>query len=238
MSTPVQFTLGNFPVGYCWPGAQQYGADLLALLTGEIASSTAVWNIGDTTPAPEDQDKPWLRTDANGYVDGVYTYAGGVWCRPHQLPPGSLETRIWRGTLEALRSHDGGDGTEGDPTETTGAMWVEDTDFAFRVPVGVGTNGTAYDGGSANSIALGAAGGEERVVLTVDTMPAHAHSKTTTYYNDAGANNPWGSGTSAEPQGTTTWNTDPNGGGDSHNNMPPYRGVYFIKRSARKYYTV
>ena len=82
--------------------------------------------------------------------------------------------------------------------------------------------------------AAGSTGGEENVTLTVDKIPAHGHQLN--YYNADGAP-PSGSywvpaaARNAEynVEGGNTLNT---GGGQPHNNMPPYRTFYCWERVA------
>lgn len=85
--------------------------------------------------------------------------------------------------------------------------------------------------GVSDSHAVGSTGGEEAHTLTIDEMPRHYHSVKLGYgsgsmgkgYGRVDANNPanqnWG------PTGTS-------GGGQSHNNMPPYITVYRWRRTA------
>jgi microcystin-dependent protein len=64
-------------------------------------------------------------------------------------------------------------------------------------------------------------------------MPSHTHSffpLVTADANNGGANGVQ-YGTTASVATTST------GGDAPHNNLPPFYGVYFIKRTARVYYT-
>ena len=83
----------------------------------------------------------------------------------------------------------------------------------------------------------GATGGEATHTLTVDEMPSHNHQRDienkiiapsgTGAYSPANVNT--GNITTSYPQYTVTRNT---GGGQAHNNMPPYLVVYMWKRTA------
>lgn len=81
--------------------------------------------------------------------------------------------------------------------------------------------------------AAGSTGGEETHVLTVNEMPGHTHGLTHSAANSAGAA---GTGTSSfgSVQLNVVWasgyQTDATGGGQAHNNMPPYIVVYMWKR--------
>lgn len=83
--------------------------------------------------------------------------------------------------------------------------------------------------GAGDTYSGGATGGEATHTLTVDEMPAHSHSYTVYNTKLSGVNlgssgDPWSGNTSA-----TTGNA---GGGNAHNNMPPYLVVYMWKRTA------
>ena len=83
----------------------------------------------------------------------------------------------------------------------------------------------------------GETGGEAEHTLTVDEMPEHEHTMTS-YYDDANYNHatiPPDNGPYSLPYdgGSTTirtQHTNMTGGGQAHNNMPPYLTVYMWKR--------
>lgn len=75
----------------------------------------------------------------------------------------------------------------------------------------------------------GSTGGESSHKLTIDEMPVHSHTV-------ALVENPLNSGPFIAERGryakSSTMTTGSNGGGESHNNMPPYLAVYMWKRTA------
>lgn len=80
--------------------------------------------------------------------------------------------------------------------------------------------------GAGKDYAVGATGGEKEVALTVAQMPRHNHTIYLGYEFQGGS-----SGTlsySPEGRNSATERTNTTGGGESHNNMPPYYALCFI----------
>jgi hypothetical protein len=75
--------------------------------------------------------------------------------------------------------------------------------------------------------AIGLTGGERTVTLTVENLPAHNHGGTYTNAGTARTHAWLASGGSA--MGYDTVNT---GGGEAHNNMPPYIQISAWRRTA------
>jgi microcystin-dependent protein len=135
-------------------------------------------------------------------------------------------------------SYDGGDGdnpTTDPPTDKSGAMWEVDHDFDFHFPLGAGTSAAPYN----TLINVGDVGGEEKHGLTSDENGIHSHflradqgQVFTGKLSVTGKDIPAGNYISNE----FSTATQISGLGVGHNNMPPYIGVYFIKRTMRKYY--
>ena len=89
-------------------------------------------------------------------------------------------------------------------------------DLRNRMPVGAGDDYT-----------LASKGREKEVTLTVEQIPAHSHSVTKGSNVNA---NGWNfmSGYGGDVPSGTKNNTDQTGGGQPHNNMPPYVASYYI----------
>lgn len=102
-----------------------------------------------------------------------------------------------------------------DPGTLFGGTWEQLED---RFLLGAGTTYTAGD-----------TGGEAEHTLTVNEMPSHRHeilaSTQGTAFGSAYINPSNGSRNSTDQ-------TELNGGGQPHNNMPPYIVVYMWKRTA------
>ena len=103
------------------------------------------------------------------------------------------------------------------PAELFGGTWEQIKD-AFLL----GAGGT-YEAGST--------GGEAQHTLTVEEMPSHKHSWKG---KAAGSLAQSGPGYRFAVEGIDEWNTQIllTGGGQPHNNMPPYLAVYMWKRIA------
>lgn len=106
------------------------------------------------------------------------------------------------------------------PSALFGGSWEKVTD---RFLIGAG-----------GSYTLGSTGGEANVTLTVNQIPAHSHE--TKYYNDETTPPPGSDwvpaahrNTGVNVVGGDTYDT---GGGQAHNNMPPYIAVNIWRRVA------
>jgi microcystin-dependent protein len=136
----------------------------------------------------------------------------------------------------ALADIDTLDGGEVGPiTSFTGPMWERDTDFDAMFPIGPGTlpSGTV--------LAEGDTGGEEKHSLTIAEMPPHDHPLLVANSNTGG-----GSDVQRLRPDSTLADSDANSGlrgGDPvtllvapHNNVPPFRVRFFLRKTARTHY--
>lgn len=107
------------------------------------------------------------------------------------------------------------------PSALFGGTWVQIKD---RFLLAAGSTYTA-----------GATGGEAAHTLTVDEMPSHSHYQKK-HWGGSGDNNlaytPAAEMTDAHEYGSKVDTTHLTGGGQPHNNMPPYLAVYVWKRTA------
>jgi len=239
---------GTLPEGWCAQSEQdryQTYFKLAQVRAFTAATASQYFNFGNSTPTPDNRIYPWLRTEADGAPDRWYVYYDGIWCWPHSIPSNDSRVIIWTGSAGDIDTLDGG--TAGTATTKSGPFWQIDTTFAQRMPVGVGTLPLA-----GTALAVGDTGGADQVTLTAEQLPAHKHP----VYPD-GRENEWAhysydsgstDGTNQEPawpitsgsadQTSELFAQNQTGTtGSAHNNMPPYRTVYFIKRTARQFYT-
>lgn len=250
-NAPIVFQNGSLPEGFCFTNWQTLFNTFSALLNGYLPGQYNVFNYGNTEPAAEDRGKPWFRLNADGSPDKWYVYFGGAWVSPHPVAAGADEIRMYKGLLADLVNYDGG--SAGAVSDNTGPMWEEDTDMRARFPVGPGTLP------SATVIGVGDTGGEEKHSLTEAEMPPHTHLVISSEFavgvitpdstnfiarrRNFGASDDYT--LQAAPAGSEAdagKSSEVGGSGSpaavtAHNTMPPYRGVYFIKRTARKFYT-
>ena len=228
--TLITLTAPSLPANYCPASYQKLANDIIGGTQATFNSTigNSFFNFGPTYPAINNRIYPWL--DENGQW---WIYDQGFWVYKNTVAAGGYDRRIFVGTTTDLLSYDGGDGTSGTPTNYTGAMWMVDTLFDARFPVGAGAfaaSGAVAVNGTATATSIV---GEDQHTLTVPEIPAHTHNffpLVTADANNGGANG---------VQYGTTANvaTSSTGGGAAHNNLPPFYGVYFIKRTSRVYYT-
>jgi hypothetical protein len=212
------------------------------------ASFTSPYFIGKAVPSGTTPNL-WLQTTLGGptnYGDPLrwFSWNGAAWVWPHDIAPNSGDRRMWVGSESDLWFYDGGDGT--DPaaaTDTKGAMWAVDTIFNSKSPRGavVGTLDPAASGGADTS------------TITIPSyLPSHSHAESVI---QSVANGTWNS--NGQPQVPIAGNgpavaqgahadrfvgtTNLAGGGALPTVdvpiIPSCVGTFFIKRSARKFYT-
>lgn len=238
----ITFQNGTLPEGFCFSSWPQVFNSFTSLLSGYLPGNYTVWNYGNTEPTAENRGIPWLRLNVDGSPDKIYVFWGGNWVSPHVVPYESPEIRIWSGLIADLVSYDGG--SPGVVTDTTGPMWEEVVAMRALFPVGAGTFG------SGAVVGVGDLGGEEKHSLIATEMPPHTHDirgigidpetdsrgygtigRSESNYTD-NAGNTWDSAVACKSAG----GTGTPAAVVAHNNLPPYIGVAFIQRTARKYY--
>lgn len=107
------------------------------------------------------------------------------------------------------------------PRDIFGGTW--EAFAAGKTLVGVDVNDTDFN-------AANKAGGEKTVTLTTDQIPAHSHTFTRKGEGTQTAERPVPDSIKNTPYVHQA--TSDTGGGQSHNNMPPYITVYMWKRTA------
>jgi hypothetical protein len=233
-TTTVSLFPPQLPADACFDTYQDLANAIIGGAVAQFQSDigNTYFNTGSSTPAAENRDYPWLDCDGNWWV-----YNGGYWVRKHPYQSADSVRLIWTGDTTALLTFDGG--TNAAVTDFTGPMWEVDTAFEGKFPVGVGTFSVSGSVAVAQSTTNTGVTGEDRHSLTAAENPAHTHDlildKVTVA--DTGGVLRFPNGDSQESVTPTTFTTEESGSGTSHNNLPPFYGVYFIKRTARIYYT-
>ena len=222
MPTQILFTFAALSDDYCFDDPQSFAVDIVNGLSGELDGDVSLFTEGNSVPSTANEDRLWHKLSADGSPDRWFKYWQGQWVSLHETPASGSERRIWVGTTGELETYDGG--ASGTVTPTTGPMWEVDTVFDAKFPFGVGTtaNGTV--------VAVNDTGGTDEHTLTVPELPAHTHEGTSAVDTPFNVN---------VESGSPNLRIDVTGStGDDlpHNNMPPYTGVYFIKRTLRKFH--
>lgn len=246
MPASLPITAPNLSENYCFTTYQQLANDIVGGATVQLDNSG--WTMvlkQDTTPTSSQRAYLWFKTSDSK----LYAWRDDVsaWVTAHPSVAFGSERRLWIGTLTDLKTFDGGDtGTVG---FASGPMWEEDTAFAGRIPIGVGTTA----GGTAVSAAANA--GADKVSLVVGNIPlpdhrhftvANASSAITalTTSHQIASDADVSDNTDYRLTGTTTEATlcrtspviEPQSTVSQVNVLNPVRGIYIIKRSGRVYY--
>lgn len=244
MSIRIPLFSGVLPSS-CYSNFQGLSDDIMSYGYGLIDGATE-YIVSETAPGADDQGKLWIQVNSSNQPIRQWIYSGGAWLWPHPIPPNDNRLQMFVGSAAEVDTLDGG--VAGTAGSKSGPFWEIYSDMSAKFPMGVGT---LEDG---TSVAVTNTGGQERVTLTSTQVPDHQH-KGKAYYKASGGTA--GSDESGlmdnlyhENSGHTTTSgttsvaaagvlTSETVGtiGESHPNLPPYYGVYFIKRTGRQFYT-
>lgn len=244
----------SLPADYCFTTWQQFVNDSIgkALVNFDTTGLTGVLNQTNT-PLATQRSFLW-NNPATGHLLS-WNNTVGSWVARHPQAPGSLRESIWRGDTTALLTEDGGAaGTVGD---AAGPFWEVDPDFAGRVPVGVGALPDVVNG--IVNIALSATGGHNELAVVRANLPTDSIPVQTSIIGQSGVTgggpqpivgSTYGSDAIPSPSGAcdatsqllsgcyyTRGQTLALGSGTALNIINPYVGVYWIRRTARIYFT-
>lgn len=248
MSIRVPLYSGVLPSS-CYSNFQGLSEDIMSYGYGLIDGATE-YIVSETAPGADDQGKLWIQVNSNNQPIRQWIYSGGAWLWPHPISPGSGTDigmiTLFNGSASAVDTLDGG--VAGTATEKSGPFWKIVADMSAKFPMGVGT---LEDG---TSVAVTNTGGQERVTLTSTQIPDHQHKGKAYYkasggtagsdesglmdnlYHENSGHTTTSSTTSVAAAGVLTSETVGTIG-ESHPNLPPYYGVYFITRTIRRFYT-
>lgn len=219
----VTLVKGTVPNGTCFDSVSDLYNTFVDLTTAYVDGAYSLFNYGPNEPSASDRDKPWIKTGGSSEPERIYIFYSGSWKSLHPVPYNSHERRIWVGSASDLATYDGGNVADG-------PMWEIDTELQDRFPIGVGDTVASVQG----------KGGEKDTTLEEKNLPPHSHDLN--YTDRAYANGSQHTGEGSFIAGPRTVNGMVTAGSgqksESFTNLPPYYGVYFIKRTSRKYYTV
>lgn len=158
MAQDAQINLipGSLPEAFC-PQTEQERLNAYAeYLSAELPGEYSTFVKSSSQPGVDQQNLPWIQTNADGSIVGIFTFSNGAWVRPHPIPAGPNGFRaMWSGDLADLDLYEGGDA--GAITATTGAFWELDSGFDDKIPRGatatvpVGTDSNQLTSGSSSS---------------------------------------------------------------------------------------
>ena len=130
--------------------------------------------------------------------------------------------------LDTLLENAGG-GIDFDQIYPVGAIYMSTVSTSPATLFGVGTWEQIQNRfllGAGSSYSAGSTGGSATVTLTTNEIPAHSHWEQGVYHTDGAGGGSWDYAMSQYK------NTGNAGGGQAHDNMPPYLVVYMWKRTA------
>ena len=140
--------------------------------------------------------------------------------------------------IQGAKGDKGDKGDPGDPTELFDRLWpvgsiymsLEATDPADRFGGVWEPIENAFLLGASSAHPAGERGGEETHTLTEAEMPVHTHEQAEMAWGHdwLGGVGQWSASSSA--MDSQKYTTKAAGGGQAHNNMPPYLSVFIWKR--------
>ncbi len=245
MSTNITLTAGVLPAPQCYASHQEEFNDYVRHTTATLNSGSLKYIVSQTAPGADDQDKLWVQVDSGGNPVRQWIFSGGSWIWPHETPANDKRLVLFYGSSAEIDTLDGG--VAGTAAPTSGPFWEIFTDLGAKFPMGVGTLGDGTVVGVTDT------GGSERVTLSGSEVPDHGHTGKAYYRASGGSLSSDPSGQADDIKHENSGHTTSASGnfaaagvltdtvsgtsGESHDNMPPYYGVYYIKRTVRSYYT-
>lgn len=229
----VTLVKGTVSDGTCFDSVSDLYNTFVNLTTAYVDGDYSLFNFGDTEPSASDIDKPWIRT-IGGKPDRIYVYKDGGWLSKHPVPAyvnGIGERRMFVGAASDIDTYDGG--TSGGVGSSSGPFWEKDTDFDGKFPVGYGTTASGKEITEGNP-----SGGIDETVLEEKHLPPHSHSLNYSIRSFRSGSSDTGEGKFASGSNVVEGMVT---AGSSQlsvpfTNLPPYKGVYIIKRTIRVYY--
>lgn len=230
MSQTIVISLADIPESYCPESFRESFAHGVQFLRAELPGGQQLFNYGPTTPTPDNQDKPWFKTDANLVPERWYTYSAGAWVSRH--PTFAGQVIMWEGEEGDIPTLDGGEA--GVVSDRTGPMWEKVSALDARIPCGPGTFA------SGRTLSVTGTLGEEKHELTRAELPEvtiDTALKRRVDLQDGGGSTAlyepsFGGGVSVDVP------TEELGDGEAHENLPPVYGIWFLRKTGRTLYRI
>ena len=167
MAFQLQVAAANVPPGTCYPVTWAQALKAIAsnlIITGLGALNS--FNYGPTTPAADLQDRPWIKTDSQYNLIGLFTFGSNGWQTNNPFPPG-VSFDYWGppGSIVAPYYLCNGQTVTG----PIGGSFTT-PNLPGLVTVGSGTNST-----TGTSFVYGTTGGEEKHTQTLNEIVSHGH---------------------------------------------------------------
>lgn len=225
----VQVLARSLPSGFCPATYQEILNGFSAHQYVQIDTTSLTLVVSATKPT--DTGVAWMQLDQFGRPVRIYIFAQGAWLSLHPQPSGFVMP--WFDALPTFTTFDGGDANA--LSAISGPMWERITTLDAKFPLTAGTlpSGTV--------VAQGGTGGEEKHALTVPELPAHNHTGDSgfTTGDDDGAGERLTSGqNTGNDRPAVNLVIDNTGDDEPHNNMPPYVGMAWLRRTSRMFYVV
>jgi hypothetical protein len=237
-NAPIKFSFAGLPAAYCFTTPQRFALDIASGLSGFLPGDFAkIIRSEDEPDVSQRIDSLWFKPSQGR----LYYYDGG-WINRNLAD--AIDRRWVEATPAEIWAYDGGDGTDpstSPPTDRTGAMWEEDTNYAARFPLAAGTSPAP----NSTVFGVGDTGGEEKHTLLPAELPKHSHkvqfigtlcsvTSTTRFGGEPTGGTPdFGN---ADCPVTDSFGGDGTGVTTPHNTFPLYRCGRWIKRTGRLFY--
>lgn len=226
--------------------ASAYATTATAAADDATASKTAAATSASNAATSETNAAASASTAASSATDAAASAAEAARLAATDMTGATASTAGTHGLVPAPAAGDEnkfltGSGTWANvtiPPQSYVGMVIHSTTLDTEAKVIAQYGGTAWAAiegmfllGSSPAHTVGSTGGEETHTLTIDEIPPHSHSFNAgaTCFADGGTNDVSQGAGSRSYQYLAIGNT---GGGQAHNNMPPYKVVYIWERTA------
>lgn len=237
-SIELAIQVPEVPEGFC----NNLGEDWIQAVINLMGQSVAIFTGAGTivlnqedAPDPEERSFLWFKPSTGRIY--AWDAGGGAWTSPHPLPANGIERRFLEGTPAEIWAYDGGDGSDPSttaPAANVGAMWIIDTAYAGRVPMGVGT---IPGSDPSKNLALSEDYGAGSVEIKTTNLPELQLTFPMFIGDDSsGSTYPTAPHTTSATNQSFPVSPNPLGDGTPLNITNPVRGGYWCKRSARTNY--